>query len=99
RTNTVVVTGPADTLKIIDTVLDQLDANPAAEQSFFFYAVKNGQAQNMAAVLNSLFGANGTNGTNRTNTNVNNNRFGAATVGGSNRTAFGGGTTFGAGGG
>jgi len=28
RTNTVVVTGPEDTLKVIDDVLTQLDANP-----------------------------------------------------------------------
>ena len=31
RTNTVVVTGPTDTLKVIEGVLTQLDANPAAD--------------------------------------------------------------------
>jgi general secretion pathway protein D len=58
RTNTVVISGPAETLKVVDDMLNQLDANPATEQSFFMYSVKNGQSQNMANVLNSLFGAN-----------------------------------------
>lgn len=70
RTNTIVVSGPAETLKVIDNMLDQLDANPAVEQTFFVYAVENGQAQNMAAVLNSLFGAN-TSGVNPTLSNAN----------------------------
>ncbi len=56
RTNTIVVTGPADTLKVIDTVLEQLDANPASESTFFHYNLKNGQAARIAATLNSLFG-------------------------------------------
>lgn len=56
RTNTIVVTGPTDTLKVIDTMLDQLDANPAADQTFFIYPVRNGQAVDIQATLNSLFG-------------------------------------------
>ncbi|HSU67662.1 MAG TPA: type II secretion system secretin GspD, partial [Tepidisphaeraceae bacterium] len=55
RTNTVVVTGPVDTLKIIEGVLKQIDANPAAEQTFFIYPLKNGQALDIANTLNSLF--------------------------------------------
>jgi len=63
RTNTVVVSGPTDTLKIIEeNLLGKLDADPSAEQSFFIYAVKNGQAQDMAITLNSLFGANTSSG-------------------------------------
>jgi general secretion pathway protein D len=58
RTNTIVISGPSETLKVVDDMLNQLDANPTAEQTFFFYAVKNGQSQNMANVLNSLFGVN-----------------------------------------
>ncbi|HUB27052.1 MAG TPA: secretin N-terminal domain-containing protein, partial [Tepidisphaeraceae bacterium] len=54
RTNTVVVTGPEDTLKVIDTMLDQLDTDPNAQQTFFLYRVKNGQAVDMQATLNSL---------------------------------------------
>ena len=59
RTNTVVITGPTDTLKIIDTVLEQLDANPASEQTFFIYSLKNAQAVNLQGVLNNLFGGSG----------------------------------------
>jgi general secretion pathway protein D len=55
RTNTVVVSGPPDTLAIIDGVLSQLDANPASEQDFFIYRVKNGVAVDMASTLNGLF--------------------------------------------
>src|SRR5205085_686749 len=65
RTNTVVVSGPAETLKVIDEMLDQLDANPLSEQSFFIYRVKNGQAIDMQNTLNSLFGG----ATTSTNTN------------------------------
>jgi general secretion pathway protein D len=59
RTNTVVVSGPTDTLKVISDVLNQLDANPAEEETFFTYAVNNGQAVDMAATLNALFGGSG----------------------------------------
>ena len=55
RTNTIVVSGPPDTLAVIDGVLTQLDSNPAAEQDFFIYRVKNGQAVDMASTLNGLF--------------------------------------------
>jgi general secretion pathway protein D len=69
RTNTVVVTGPADTLKVIQNVLEQLDANPAAEQTFFLYSLKNGQAIDMASTLNSLFS--GTPGTSTNSSGAN----------------------------
>jgi general secretion pathway protein D len=59
RTNTVVVTGPTDTLNIIKDVLKQLDTNPVAEQTFFLYPLKNGQAADIAQTLNALFAANG----------------------------------------
>ena len=55
RTNTVVVSGPPDTLAVIDGVLTQLDSNPIADQDFFIYRVKNGQAVDMASTLNGLF--------------------------------------------
>ncbi len=95
RTNTVVVTGPADTLTTIDKMLDQLDANPASEEAFFIYPLRNGQAANMASVLNGLFGNSGSNSTNR-NGSTNNNR-GSNTS--SNRNAFGGGGSGGSSGG
>jgi type II secretion system protein D len=89
RTNTVVVTGPTDTLKIVTATLDKLDANPASDQALFFYGVKNGQAVDIAQTLNSLFFSgtnNGTGGGNRTgNAATGGNRTGS-TAGG-----FGGG--------
>jgi general secretion pathway protein D len=57
RTNTLVVTAPADVLKTIETLVHQLDSNPASKQSFFIYRLRNGQAVDMAYVLNQLFGA------------------------------------------
>jgi general secretion pathway protein D len=71
RTNTVVVTGPADTLKIIEDVLKQLDSNPASEQTFFLYPLKNGQAVDIAQTLNALFSSSGTGGSSATNTGTN----------------------------
>jgi general secretion pathway protein D len=90
RTNTVVITGPTDTLKVIDTMLDQLDANPAADQDFFIYKVLNGQAADIQATLNNLFG-NGSTGSTPTNTNQTNNAFGTGSTFGSGSS----GSTFG----
>ena len=56
RTNSLVVTAPADILKVIETLVQQLDANPASEQTFFMYRLRNGIALDMASVLNQLFG-------------------------------------------
>lgn len=64
RTNSVVVTGPTDTLEIVATVIRELDANPAAEETVFVYRLRNSQALNIESVLNSLF--NGTSPGNRT---------------------------------
>jgi general secretion pathway protein D len=55
RTNTVVVTGPRDTLEIISGVVQQLDSNPASEQTVYIYHLKNAQAQTVQDVLNYLF--------------------------------------------
>jgi general secretion pathway protein D len=63
RTNTIVVTGPQATLDMIDKeILTKIDANPASEQTFFIYPLKNAQAQNLQSVLNSLFGVSGSSG-------------------------------------
>ncbi len=107
RTNTVVVAGPSDTLRVIDSMLQELDTNPSAEQTFFIYRVRNGQAVDMQNTLNSLFGATGTSNVNNrgaygstANNRVSSNR---GVSGSSNSSAFGrtggGGGSFGAGGG
>jgi general secretion pathway protein D len=55
RTNTVVVSGPADTLEVVTKVITDLDANPDEERTIFVYALKNAQAANLKEVLNNLF--------------------------------------------
>ena len=59
RTNTLVVSGPPDLLKVIEGVVKELDANPTEEQAVFLYSVKNAKAINLEAVLNNLFGWSG----------------------------------------
>jgi len=56
RTNTVVVSGPPETLDVVEYVIKELDANPAQEEGVMTYAVKNGQATNIADVMNDLLG-------------------------------------------
>ena len=56
RTNTLVVTAPADVLKVVETLVRQLDSNPASKQTFFIYRLRNGQSAEMAYVMNQLFG-------------------------------------------
>ncbi|AQQ09125.1 Putative general secretion pathway protein D [Sedimentisphaera cyanobacteriorum] len=54
-TNTVVVSGPSDTLEIVAEVIEKIDKNPAEERSFFVYKLKNAKAANLKDVLNNLF--------------------------------------------
>ena len=56
RTNTLIISASPDTMKVIEQVVLELDANPAAEQAVFVYRVKNGEAKNIESVLNNLFG-------------------------------------------
>ncbi len=89
RTNTVVVTGPADRLQVIDTVLEQLDSNPTSEQTFFHYPLRNGQSAKIAATLNSLFGGStsgNSSGSSNTRSTTGTNR----TTGSGSTSAFGG---------
>lgn len=71
RTNTVVVSAPADTMPVIEQVLKELDANPAQDQAVFTYYLKNADATNVQNVINSLFGTGTTSsGTSSRNTSV-----------------------------
>ncbi len=56
RTNSVVVTGPVDTLGIVEEVIRELDENPVADETVFVYRLRNAQAVNLEAVVNNLFG-------------------------------------------
>lgn len=98
RTNTVVVSGPIDTLKVIDDVLAQLDANPAADQDFFIYRVENGQAVDMMATLNALFGVS-ISLPNTTSSNTRSLAGNQLSSGFNNSSRTGGGSSFGGGGG
>jgi len=55
RTNSVVVSGPEETLKIVTDVVKQLDENPEQERQIFLYPLKNANATNLMTILNSLF--------------------------------------------
>ena len=55
RTNSVVVSGAAETLAIITDVIKELDENPEQERQIFLYPLKNANATNLMTILNSLF--------------------------------------------
>ena len=44
RTNTLVVTAPAELMKTIEGIVKQLDNNPSAEETLFIYRLRNGTA-------------------------------------------------------
>ena len=55
RTNSVVVSGPAETLEVITNVIKELDENPEQERQIFLYPLKNASAENLMTILNNLF--------------------------------------------
>jgi general secretion pathway protein D len=55
RTNSVVVSGPPETLKVIEQIIKELDSNPEQERRIFVYSLKNGTATSLMTILNSLF--------------------------------------------
>lgn len=89
RTNTVVVAGPTDTLDTVARVLKELDSDPAVQQSIFVYNLENGNADDLANVLNAVI--------NGTSIPANNKSSGISSVtnsGGSSRSGFGGSSGF-----
>lgn len=55
QTNSVVVSGPAETLEIVAQVVKELDVNPEQERRIFVYPLKNATATNLMEILNNLF--------------------------------------------
>ncbi|HPC93917.1 MAG TPA: secretin N-terminal domain-containing protein [Sedimentisphaerales bacterium] len=55
RTNSVVVSGPPETLATIAQIIKDLDENPEQERRIFVYPLKNATASNLMEVLNNLF--------------------------------------------
>ena len=96
RTNTVVVSGPTDTLDIVARVLKELDANPAMQQSVYVYNLQNGNADDLANVLNALINGATLPASNRstgissvTNSSSSNRTNGFGSSGGSGSSGFG----------
>lgn len=63
RTNTVVVSGPSDVLRVIEGIIKELDSNPVEEQAVFVYNLKNAKAKSLETILNNLFKTTTTSGT------------------------------------
>ena len=62
RTNTLVISAPTDTMPVIEMVLKDLDSNPSQNEAVFIYHLRNGQADNIQAVINSIFSSGTTTG-------------------------------------
>ena len=56
RTNSVVVTGPAESLVVVDGIIKALESNGIEPQGVFVYALKNGTSADIAPVLNNIMG-------------------------------------------
>jgi general secretion pathway protein D len=56
RTNAVVVSGPGDTMRIVEEVVEEIDSNPVADEEVFVYRLRNAQATNVETVVNAIFG-------------------------------------------
>ena len=54
-TNTLVVTGPPDLLRLVEDIITEIDSNPLEEQAVLVYPLENAQAENIMDVLNNLF--------------------------------------------
>ena len=57
RGNSLLVTAPADTMTLIETLIRQLDQLPAAESRIKVFTLVNGDAFNLATILTNTFGA------------------------------------------
>ncbi len=96
RTNSVVVTGPTETLAVIADVVTKLDADNTEATTFFIYPLKNANAQNLQVVLNSMFSGSGSTGTTSQTTNGftpfggSSSSFGGSSGGGRSGSSFGG---------
>src|SRR5439155_2265224 len=55
RTNTVVVTAPADTLKVIDGVVKLLDANPVTSAEIQVFQLQYADPERAGKLLESIF--------------------------------------------
>ncbi|MCY2931856.1 MAG: type II secretion system secretin GspD [Planctomycetota bacterium] len=63
RTNTLVVSAAPEVMKVIEDIVKELEKNGDQQQAVFVYRVRNGQAANMAVLLNNIFGTGATGST------------------------------------
>lgn len=56
RTNSVVVTASADSMPLIQALVNELDQLPSVEAQIKVFTLANGDAQNMMSMLDSVFG-------------------------------------------
>ncbi|APZ93438.1 secretin N-terminal domain-containing protein [Fuerstiella marisgermanici] len=55
RTNSIFITGPEESLPLIERLIEQLDESPAASAQIKVFEVHNGDASEMVLLLRSLF--------------------------------------------
>ena len=55
RTNSVVVTASNETLKLIEVMVKELDADPAKDKKVFVYTLENADVENVAEILKGIF--------------------------------------------
>ncbi len=93
-TNTLVVTGPPEMLRLVEEIINEIDSNPLEETSVLVYPLQNAQADNIMEVLNSLFQqmqqmlTGGTTGSTRGGTGGFGGRGGGSSRGGSSGTGM-----------
>jgi len=54
--NSLVITAPADSMDLLAALVNQLDQSPAAEAQIKVFTIVNGDAANLATLLQNLFG-------------------------------------------
>ena len=59
--NSLVITAPADSMDLLAALVNQLDQSPAAEAQIKVFTIVNGDAANLATLLQNLFGQSQTN--------------------------------------
>ena len=57
RTNSLVITGPAESMPLLSALVEQLDRLPIEEAQIKVFTIVNGDALNLAEMLQELFGA------------------------------------------
>jgi general secretion pathway protein D len=57
RTNSVVVSASENVMANIETVIQQLDANPAREKKVYIHNIKNADPESVTKLLNEMFGS------------------------------------------